>query len=268
MVWLLLIPGAILLWGWVETWRIRIVRTSFSSPRLPLAFQGIRIVLVGGLHLRRKSLWLKRIQKALLVLDPDLILIGGNIKPRHAADNRKTHRLLFEFLEPLHPREGILAVRGYRDRKRFWDQIPGDSRITLLSNSHQTIARDGDRLTVVGVQTAHASHLDRGINQLRKTLALLPEGDFRILLGQSADLLRVAQGEPVDLILAVDNLHYQIRIPGWGTFRRDTKVPYSWGPGWVREGRLSLYLNPGLGTRWIPFRFFYRPEITVIELRR
>lgn len=268
MVWLLLIPGAILLWGWVETWRIRIVRTVFASPRLPPGFEGFRIALVGGLHLRRKSRWMKRIQKALLGLDPDLILLGGNIKPRHAADNRKTHRLLSALLQPLHPREGILAVRGYRDRKRFWDQLPGDSRINLLSNSHRTIVQDGDRLTLLGIQTSHASHLDRGINQLRETLAPVPEGDFRILLGQSADLLRVAQGEPIDLILAVDNLHYQVRIPGWGTFRRDSKAPYSWGPGWVREGKLSLYLNPGLGTRWIPFRFFYRPEITLIELTR
>jgi predicted MPP superfamily phosphohydrolase len=176
--------------------------------------------------------------------------------------------LLKTLLSPLKPPLPVFAVRGYRDRKKFWDELPRESRIVLLSNSHRTLEKEGEKLTFLGIQTAHASHLDRGINQLRETLQPLPAGDFRILLGQSADLLRIAQGLPIDLILAVDNLHYQTRIPGWGVPRRDTKVPYDWGPGWIREGLLSLYLNPGLGTRWIPFRFFYRPEITVIRLER
>jgi predicted MPP superfamily phosphohydrolase len=78
--------------------------------------------------------------------------------------------------------------------------------------------------------------------------------------------LRVAQGQPVHLILAVDNLHAQIRIPGVGVIRRDSKAPLSWERGWIREGTLSMYLSPGLGTRWLPFRFFLRPEVVCVEL--
>lgn len=267
MWWLLFILAVILFWGWIETWRIRIVKTEHVSEHVPKSFDGYRIVLIGGLHLRRNASWTRRIRKAIESLDPDVLLIGGNVKPSHHANNASIHRVLNEFLKPIDVRDGILAVQGYRDRKKFWERLPEERRVDLLSNSHRTIEREGDRLTFLGIQTAHASHLDRGINQLRSTLEPLFDGDFRILLGQSADLLRVAQGQPLDLILAVDNLHYQFRIPGWGTPRRDTKVPYAWGPGWVREGLLSLYLNPGLGTRWIPFRFFLRPEITLIELK-
>ncbi|MCA9414025.1 MAG: metallophosphoesterase [Candidatus Omnitrophica bacterium] len=269
MWWLLLIFLAVILfWGWFETWRIRVVKTRCESSNLPNSFNGYRIVLIGGLHLRRNSGWTRRIQDQIQRLNPDILLIGGNVKATHRSGNESTHELLSRFLEPLDPPGGILAVQGYRDRKKFWEELPEESRIELLSTSHKTIDREGGRLTFLGIQTAHASHLDRGINQLREALEPLGSGDYRILVGQSADLLRVAQGQPIDLILAVDNLHYQIRIPGWGVPRRDTKVPYSWGPGWVKEGLLSLYLNPGLGTRWIPFRFFYRPEITLIELTK
>ena len=258
----------ILLWGWIETWRIRVVKTEFTSRHLPPAFDGFRLVLIGGLHLWRDGQWVQRIQKIINDLDADILLIGGNIKKTHRSGNVRTHRLLDRFLRGIQAKGGVLAVRGYRDRKGFWDDLPSDSPVILLSNSHHTIEREGDRLTFLGIQTAHASHLDRGINQLRETLDPVPAGGFRILVGQSADLLRMAQGQPIDLILAVDNLHYQIHLPGWGTPRRDTKVPLSWGPGWVREGLLSLYLNPGLGVRWFPFRFFCRPEITLIELKR
>ena len=37
--------------------------------------------------------------------------------------------------------------------------------------------------------------------------------------------------------------------------------------GWFRLGRLQLYVNRGIGTVGVPFRFDCPPEITVITLR-
>lgn len=253
-------------WGHLETWRLRAVRTRFSFPLVPRTFEGYRIALVGGLHLRRMGGWTRRVQRVIADLRPDIVLLGGDVKPTHGSDNQRIHDLLAEFLAPIHPPDGFLAVRGYHDRHGFWDALPSDSRIRLLSNSSHAVTRGGSDLFFLGVQTAHACHLDRGINQLRETVAGLPPEGFRILVGQSGDLLRVAQGQPVHLILAVDNLHAQIRIPGVGVIRRDSKAPLSWERGWIREGTLSMYLSPGLGTRWLPFRFFLRPEVVCVEL--
>ena len=259
-----------LVWGWVETWRIRKSETEFSSPAVPESFDGYRIALLGGLHLRRLGWWTRRLQRLIQEGNPDVLLLGGNIKPSHRANNRKTHELLRRFIDPFEFPDGMLAVPGYRDRKRFWDELPDDSPLHLLSSLHHVVERGGShRVVFLGIASAHASHLDRGINYLRETLAAIPDDEdgFRILLGQSGDLLRVAQGQRIHLILAVDNLHYQIRIPGIGVPRRDTKVPISWTRGWVKEGNLSLYLSPGVGTRWLPFRFFLRPEVTFVTLR-
>ena len=263
------IIGIVLLWGHFETWFLRVIRTEFRSPRVPAAFDGFRIALIGNLHLRRLGGWTRRIQRLVKELQPDILLIAGNVKPSHAADNAKTHLLLSEFLQPLSAPGGVLCVRGYRDRKGFWDELPAQPRFQLLSNSHHRVTRGTECLVFLGIQTAHASHLDRGINQIRETLAPLGENEgLRILVGQSADLLRVAQGQPIPLILAVDNLHYQIRLPGIGVPRRDTKVPLAWERGWLREGPESLFLSSGLGIRWFPFRFFLRPEIVCVTLRR
>lgn len=258
--------GGAALWGHLETRRLRVIRTEFRSPRVPAEFAGYRIALLSGLHLRGMGSKEKRLQQVLRDASPHLLLLTGNIKPTHKADNRRTHRLLEEFLLPLGSPDGVFAARGYRDRKGFWDELPEGSPIRLLSNSTAEIRRGRDHLILVGVQTAHACHLDRGQNQLRETLAKVPAGGFRILVGQSGDLLRVAQGHRIDLVLAGDNLHAQIRIPGLGVLRRDTKVPLSWERGWIEEGGLHMHLTPGVGRRWLPFRFFLRPEVSIIDL--
>jgi len=258
----------IFLWGYLETWRLRVVKTRFKSDRLPPTYDRYRIVLLGGLHLRRLSGWTRRLQETVRSLEPDIILLPGNIKPTHSAENSRIHQLLADFLEPLRPPDGVVAVRGYHDRKRFWDSLPDSSEITLLTNSHHAARRGEDCLLILGIQTAHVGHLDRGQNQIREAMGGLPESGFRILIGQSPDFLRYAQGHGIDLILAVDNLHHQIRIPGLGVLRKDSKVSPSWDRGWLSEGTLSMYLSPGIGTRWLPFRFFFRPEITLIELEK
>jgi predicted MPP superfamily phosphohydrolase len=38
--------------------------------------------------------------------------------------------------------------------------------------------------------------------------------------------------------------------------------------GVYREGGTVLHLSPGLGTTFVPFRFFARPEATELVLRR
>lgn len=268
-VWTLL-PAAFglsALWGHLETWRLRVVRTKFTSPLIPKALDGYRIVLLGGLFLRRLGWWTQRIQGAIQELEPDLLLLAGNTKPARSVENAMVHGLLAKFLEPLSVPDGVIAVRGYHDRPRFWESLPGRSSIRVLSNSHCMIERGGGKLVFMGIQTAHASHLDRGINNLRETVEGPPSEGFRILVGQSGDLLRVAQGQPIHLILAVDNLHAQVRIPGLGVIRRDSKCPLSWERGWIEEGNLSMYLSPGVGTRRLPLRFFLRPEITCVVLR-
>ncbi len=38
--------------------------------------------------------------------------------------------------------------------------------------------------------------------------------------------------------------------------------------GLYREGDVTLHVSPGLGTTFVPFRFFARPEVTELVLRR
>ena len=70
-----------------------------------------------------------------------------------------------------------------------------------------------------------------------------------------------------DLILA-GHLHAgQIVLPyGFGKLLlAHPKAPYA--EGVFEQGGTVMHVSPGLGTTFVPFRFFARPEVTELVLR-
>jgi predicted MPP superfamily phosphohydrolase len=68
-----------------------------------------------------------------------------------------------------------------------------------------------------------------------------------------------------DLILAGHSHGGQVRLPFWGALI----VPHGVGRydlGYYKTAGGPLYVNPGIGTYRLPFRFNCRPEITVITI--
>ena len=41
---------------------------------------------------------------------------------------------------------------------------------------------------------------------------------------------------------------------------------YLFARGLYRRGRTTMHVSPGLGTTFVPFRFFARPEVTELVL--
>ncbi len=82
---------------------------------------------------------------------------------------------------------------------------------------------------------------------------------------RTADTLSAA-GRHYTLLLSGHSHGGQVRLPFYGALI----TPYETGP--YDRGRFDtpagpLYVNPGLGTWFVPWRFLCRPEITVFELK-
>ncbi|MDD2708326.1 MAG: metallophosphoesterase [Verrucomicrobiae bacterium] len=87
----------------------------------------------------------------------------------------------------------------------------------------------------------------------------------RILLTHYPELADNTHGCRFDLILAGHSHGGQIRLPGYGPLFHGYGVgPYDMGRYDSPGG--PLYVNPGIGTFFLPVRFNCRPEITVIEI--
>lgn len=95
----------------------------------------------------------------------------------------------------------------------------------------------------------------------------IPQGTPVVLLAHDPDNFGVAIGAGVNLVLVGHTHGGQIGIPFLiGNSHSANKSSFM--SGLFDTGKTKLYVNQGIGNTSIPVRFFFRPEITVIRVRK
>jgi uncharacterized protein len=191
---------------------------------------------------------------------PDLVCITGDLVSRHRGE-----ALLSKLLEQLP--EDTYVVLGNHDfaisRDPFSQpvQLVELERGRLLSDeSAETVVR-GVRVEVAGVDPR--SWLNKRASGLGPA-----EAPFRLLLCHFPRVLDRVEDGRWHLILS-GHLHAgQIVLPYGRRNRLLLAHPSSkYRDGVYRRGTTAMHISPGLGTTFVPFRFFARPEATELVLR-
>jgi len=232
-------------------------------PGLPPALDGLRIGHLSDFHLGVPSRGRRAVEGAVEWVRerrPDLVCITGDLLSRRAGEP-----LLHDLLARLeHP----YVVFGNHDYAASRD--PFSQRIELVDLEHGTLLADsavdielaGARVQLVGVDPR--SYL-RGLS--RPDRLADPDADLRILLCHFPAVIRRLPPDAFHLVLA-GHLHAgQIVLPYPGGKLLLAHPRARLREGLYREGDTVLHLSPGLGTTFVPFRFFARPEVTELVLR-
>ena len=153
---------------------------------------------------------------------------------------------------------GAFAVLGNHDVAVTRDPF---SRAAELDGLPATLLVDESRLVELrGVQVQVAGAAPRATGPV-------PEPDeaaaFRILLSHYPRL----HAEGYQLVLAGHMHAGQIVLPYPGGKVRFAHLRARLSEGVYRDGDVTLHVSPGLGTTFVPFRFFARPEVTELVLR-
>ena len=89
-----------------------------------------------------------------------------------------------------------------------------------------------------------------------------------ILLSHFPSVLDRLGDATFDLVLAGHMHDGQICLPYPGGKLRLAHPAARYTHGLYRRGETVMHVSPGLGTTFVPFRFFARPEATELVLRR
>ena len=153
---------------------------------------------------------------------------------------------------------GAFAVLGNHDvgvtrdpfaRAAELDGIPA----TLLLDDSQTVERRGTRIQIAGVGPYPSGAVP----------AADGEAALRVLLSHYPRL--TAPG--YQLVLAGHMHAGQIVLPYPGGKIRFAHLRARFAEGLYRREGVTLHVSPGLGTTFLPLRFFARPEVTELVLR-
>jgi predicted MPP superfamily phosphohydrolase len=235
-----------------------------ALPRLPLELGGLRIAHLSDFHLGFPSRGTRAVERAVewvIERQPDLVLISGDLLSRPRAEPKL--RALLSRLP------GSFAVLGNHDFALSRDpfskpaELEDLGRTVLLEDEARTIELRGRRVQLVGVDPRTYR---RGRSRPERLAD--PDADLRILLCHFPNVIDKLPSGVFDLVLA-GHLHGgQICIPyGLGKIRL-AHLRWTYAEGLYRRPGGVLHVSPGLGTTFVPFRFFARPEVTELVLRR
>ena len=258
------------------------------SERLPISFDGYRIVQISDLHIGamvNAERELNHITSLCNAQDADLIAFTGDLIDIRREEITKP---ITTILSQLKAQDGVYSVTGNHDIGVYVrDSLNITYDITTacviaaeqemgwntLDNTTRYIHRDMDSISITGIsfdialqEKRHSSQLpDIDIKKAYKnnsnevfniTLSHIPQHWDEILQDRLSD------------ITLTGHIHaMQTKLPIGERGISPSQIKYKrWSGLYEQQGRW-LYINDGIGYGMYPMRIGARPEITIIELK-
>ena len=295
----LLFMGTMLYGYWFGRFQLRVQPTTYTSPHVPAAFNGYKIVHISDLHLSSfadKPAFLQHVIDTINAQQPDLICFTGDFVGFGVEEAIP----FTDMLRQLHAKDGITSVLGNHDfalyhhglsdeqKEEKVNQLTAYQRDTLgwhlLRNQSYIISRDTAYLQIIGVDNTSCQGqgfqtTSRG--DLMKAMRLL--GDRAPQKSTDFSGTPQAKGEKMQILLTHDPSHWrgevvpttdipltlsghthagQVRLFGYPL----SSLMFTESEGWYHNAGQSLHINTGLGCT-LPVRLGVPPEITVITLQ-
>jgi len=252
-------------YGWIEAGWLRHRVLEVPVDGLPEPLDGLRIGHLSDFHLgaplSRGNRASERAVKWVAERRPDLVCITGDLVSHPRGEARL--RTLLARLEDPFVVLGNHDVAVTRDPFSRAAELRDLERARLLGDDAESVRLRGALVSVVGVDPETYRAKAARPHELADPAAAL-----RLLLCHFPRVVERLPPSSFDLILA-GHLHAgQICLPLPG--RRITLAHPSAAlvSGLYETGAGILHVSPGTGTTFVPFRFFARPEVTELVLRR
>lgn len=237
-----------------------------TSKNIPKSFDGFKIVQFSDTHIdfQYSLKQFKKLVETMNQMQPDLIVFTGDLvdKPQHFQSSEA----LIAILRELKAKYGKLWVYGNHDHGGYGTEmiqhIMDRANFTLLKNSHTVLEINNDRILIAGIDDAILGlpDVETALEQTNKDL-------YTILLAHEPDVADTTVKYPVDVQLSGHSHGGQVRLPFVGhLYTPALSEKYIHGK-YLIDDKLALYVNRGIGTTRLPFRFLCKPELSIYTLK-
>ena len=273
VIWYIVLYGSFIGFNKVE-----VNRQTFTSPDLPKAFDGYKVVLFSDAHVgsytARNEHVLKKAIDLINTQHPDMIVYTGDIQNTQPQDIYRH----MDVLSSLRAKDGIYSILGNHD---YGDYICGNTAKkvanmretmslekqmgwTLLMNEHRYIDRGKSHIIIAGMENDGDGIRFPQKGNIKKALKGINDDDFILMLEHdpSSWRRRIIPDGRAQLTLSGHTHKMQFALFDWCPMSLTGKEVN----GWYTKDEQSLFVTAGLGGL-IPFRFGAPAEIAVITLK-
>jgi predicted MPP superfamily phosphohydrolase len=249
---------------------LEVTRRTIAIRNLPTAFQGFRIAQISDIHMGEftEPWYLHEVVARANALNADAVLLTGDFISRGPMPESVARRAMPVCAEAVSHltapvRYAILGNHDVTVGREIVIRSLAERGIPTLVNAAVPLLKDGDRLWIAGLDDAGTSSPN--------PYAAIPAapGAPVILMAHEPDYVDKLRRHPraplVDLVLSGHSHGGQVRLPWIGPLVLPP-MGQKYVEGLFRFGDMQLYVNRGIGTVGLPFRFNCPSEITEITL--
>lgn len=262
---LLLLAALVLFFLWQQN-GLKTQTVDVTSPELPAAFDGLRIVHLSDIHGKEFGTDNETLLEKVADLKPDLIAITGDLIDQESQ---------FEMLPALAEGLAAIAPTYYVTGNHEWavkrvgelKELLRECGVRVLTNSYELWEKDGATLAVAGVDDPNGPADQKTGDVLRQEI----DADYTILLSHRNAVEKYG-GWGYDLVLCGHGHGGIFRIPildvGLLGVNREFFPDYDAGLYPFAQGGYC-FVSRGLGSNTVPFhafRLFNRPDLPLIIL--
>ncbi|WP_300383849.1 metallophosphoesterase [Clostridium sp.] len=258
------------------TWQnnhILINKIDYKNKRIPKAFNGFKILQISDLHNKDFK---GRLSKKIKSVNPDIIVITGDIIDRQRTDLDKAIKLIKE-IKDMCP---VYYISGNHENSspRFnelKDKLKSN-KVKVLDNSLEIIKRNNECICLFGVADVTISSWNKEYRKYKRDdyyrviideLKKNSQEGFSILLSHRPELIKIYAEKNIDLAFSGHAHGGQVRLPLiGGLYAPGQGILPKYTSGIHKIKNTSLVVNRGLGNSGFPFRIFNRPEIVLVNL--
>ncbi len=240
-----------------------------TSPKIPQAFSGFRIVELADLHSKQLGDENRQLIQAIKDAQPDMIAIDGDLLDCHTQDWQWVIQLAQELVQ--------VAPTFFVTGNHEWqlEELPEilegleEAGVTVLRNQSLLLQLDGENIILAGVDDPNGPY-DQKTPQtvVEEAKTQWGEENFLVVLAHRNDQIDMWEQTGADLVLTGHGHGGIIRLPFLGgLFDRDGSFLQPYSAGLYQAGNTIMAVSRGLGNSRGGFRLFNRPHLPVLTLQ-
>ncbi len=260
---IIIIIASLMVYSLIESYWIETKVIVVESDQIPTDFDGKKIVFLSDIHMGSWPFFNQTRTDDLVnqvnALHPDMILLGGD----YVSDDPYYISPCFTELSKLKAPLGVYGVLGNNDPKNESLEAMKNANITYIGNNGLWIENQGERIRIGGIcdMITDTQDQDAAIGNADKN-------DFVMLVSHNPDFFPLLDKSKVDVMLSGHTHGGQITFFGLWAPIIHSEYGNEYRTGVIKSNNSTLIVSNGIGTIIVPMRFFARPQIVVLELKK
>ncbi|MDD3921097.1 MAG: metallophosphoesterase [Eubacteriales bacterium] len=254
---------------WQNT-ALTVSRHTYTSSKIPQAFDGFCIVHISDLHNASFGKEQERLLRMIAQQQPDAIMITGDL-----VDSRRYDLLpAMQFVQGAVTIAPTYYVSGNHELSSgHWEAIKRMAKTAgaeVLEDTFTSVSRGGERIQIIGLGNGTALGESSTANNpaLGKMAAVTDQNAFRLLLAHHPERFSSYCESGMDMVFSGHAHGGQIRLPFIGGLYAPNQGFFpTYTSGAYTDKGTTMFVSRGLGNSLFPFRIWNRPEVLTVTLR-